>query len=84
MQAVLAHPSMTSRGKRIAMLVALIVLFFLPKRVECGFPGNECGHPAILGQYCTPYELEPVGFWGLEKLLHRDIGFAYSHGERCK
>ena len=81
---VLAHPSMTSRGKRIALVFAVVVLFMLPKRAECGFPGNQCGHDAILGQWCKAYELEPIGFWGLEKLLHRDVGFAYSHGESCK
>jgi hypothetical protein len=76
---------MTSRGKRIALLVALIVLFFLPKHVECGYPdAPDCGHNAILHQYCKYYELEPVGFWLIEKVAHRNVGFAYSSGETCK
>jgi len=83
MEALLAHPSMTSRGKRIATVVALIVLFFLPKHTECGYPDAVCGHDAILHQYCRYYEVEPVGFWAIEKLLHRDVGFAYSSGETC-
>jgi hypothetical protein len=84
MEAVLAHPSMTSRGKRIASVIALIVLFFLPKHVECGYPDAECGHDAILRQWCKEYEVEPLGFWVIEKVAHRDVGFAYSHGETCQ
>lgn len=81
---MLAHPSMTSRGKRIAMLIALIILFFLPKHVECGYPDAECGHTEILRQFCKYYEVEPVGFWVIEKLAHGDVGFAYTSGETCK
>lgn len=84
MEAVISHPSMSSRGKRIALVFALIVLFFLPKHVECGYPDAECGHAAILHQYCKYYEVEPVGFWVIEKLAHRDVAFAYSSGEACK
>jgi hypothetical protein len=75
---------MTSRGKRIATVIAFIVLFLLPKRVDCGFPDGACGHAGILHQYCTPYELEPLGFWLIESVAHADVGFAYSAGERCK
>jgi hypothetical protein len=75
---------MTSRGKRIASLIALIVLFLLPKRVECGYPDAECGHDAILHQYCQYYEVEPLGFWLIEKVAHQNVGFAYSSGETCK
>lgn len=75
---------MSSRGKRIALLIALIVLFFLPKRVECGYPDAECGHRAILAQYCRYYEVEPAGFWVIEKLASRNVGFAYTNGESCK
>ena len=81
---MLSHPSMTSRGKRIALVVALIILFFLPKHVECGFPDAQCGHSEILHQYCKYYEVEPVGFWLLEKAAGKDVGFAYSSGEACK
>lgn len=84
MEPVISHPSMTSRGKQIAIVFALIVLFFLPKRVECGYPDATCGHPAILQQYCRYYEVEPIGFWLIEKGLDRDFGFAYSRGETCK
>ncbi|MFN0253432.1 MAG: hypothetical protein ACKV2T_41570 [Kofleriaceae bacterium] len=78
---------MTSRGKQLAVLVALIILFFLPKRVECGYPDApevSCGHYGFLGQYCKYYEVEPIGFWLIETLAHRDVGFAYSSGEACK
>lgn len=75
---------MTSRGKQIAIAIALMVLFFLPKRVECGYPDAVCGHSAILAQYCRYYEIEPIGFWLIEKGLGRDFGFAYASGETCK
>ncbi len=84
MAALLSHPSMTSRGKRIALLVALIILFFLPKHVECGYPDAECGHSGILHQFCKSYEVEPIGFWLVEKVAHQNVGFAYSRGETCK
>ena len=84
MVGMLQHPSMTSRGKRIASVIAIIILFLLPKRVECGYPEAVCGHDAILHQYCRFYEVEPVGFYGLEYLLHRNVGFAYSRGEHCE
>jgi hypothetical protein len=74
---------MTTRGKRLAVLFAIIVVLLLPKHVECGFPGASCGHPGVLGQYCRAYELEPMGFYLLENALGRDVGFAYSSGEAC-
>ncbi len=76
--------SMTSRGKVVSFLFALGILGFLPKHVECGFPGGTCGHDAILRRYCTPYEVEPLVFYVLEKLAERDVGFAYKNGETCR
>jgi hypothetical protein len=72
------HPSMTTRGRRIAALIGLAVVFFLPKRVECGYPGADC--PVK----CRPYEVEPFGFYVIEYFANRDIGFAYSSGEDCR
>ena len=84
MVGMLQHPSMTSRGKRIASVIALIILFLLPKRVECGYPDAICGRAGILHQYCRSYEVEPIGFYGIEYVLHRNVGFAYAHGEHCQ
>lgn len=78
-----SHPSMTSNGRRIALVVAVIVLFLLPKRVECGYPGAVCGRAGVLQQLCKTYELEPLGFFLLESVAERDIGFAYTTGEEC-
>ena len=76
--------SMTSRGKVVSFLFAFGILGLLPKHVECGFPGGECGHDAILHRYCTPYEVEPLAVYALEVLAHRDVGFAYKNGETCR
>jgi hypothetical protein len=74
---------MTSSGRRLAFLVAVLIAFALPKRVECGFPGRECAH--LVGrEQCTAYEIEPWVFYGLEQLFSRDVGFAYSSGEECR
>ena len=67
----------------MAFLIAVLIAFALPKRVECGYPGGMCTH--VLGkEHCTTYELEPWGFYWLEKLFKRDIGFAYKTGEDCR
>ncbi len=76
-------PGLTSRGKMITGLIALIIAFLLPKQVECGYPGGECGRLAMFRQVCKSYELEPLGFFLLERLLDRDVGFAYTRGEDC-
>ena len=70
---------MTSSGKRWAFLIGVLLAFALPKRVECGFPGATC---AITRgkEVCTRYEIEPWGFYLLENVLGRDVGFAYSSG----
>jgi hypothetical protein len=82
--ALINRPGMTTRGKRIAALFACIVLFLLPKHVDCGYPDGRCGHPGVLGHFCTEYELEPLGFYLLERIAERDVGFAYSSGETCR
>jgi len=74
---------MTSSGRQLAFLIAVLIAFALPKHVECGFPSaTSCGirHGKEL---CTPYEVEPWGFYLLENLMRRDIGFAYSSGDDC-
>jgi len=75
---------MTTRGTRLAMVFAMVIVCFLPKRVDCGWPGGECAKPGRFRQMCSPYEVEPLGFFAIEYILHRDIGFAYSSGEECR
>lgn len=72
---------MSSRGKQITALVAMGLALFLPKQVECGYPGGECAHA---NARCRSYEVEPMGFFLLELLAKRDVGFAYSTGENCR
>src|SRR5262249_15982471 len=50
------HPSMSTRGTRITIMIALIITFFLPKRVECGYPGATCGHAGKWRTICTTFE----------------------------
>ena len=33
---------------------------------------------------CHEYQIEPLGFYALEKLAGHDVGFAYSTTEHCK
>lgn len=75
---------MTSRGKQLAFLFGLLVVFMLPKRVECGYPDGTCAHKGTFNRTCTPWELEPFGFYLIEKLAKSDVGFAYSSGDDCR
>jgi hypothetical protein len=77
---------MSSSGRRLALLVGLVIALGLPKRVDCGYSGaTGCQEPGPRhGEMCTPYEIEPWGFSLLEDLFHRPVGFAYSHGEDCR
>lgn len=77
------HPGLSSRGKQIAALIALFLMLFLPKRVECGYPGGRCTREGPFRLQCKAYELEPLGFYLIELLVERDVGFAYSTGEDC-
>jgi len=75
---------MSTRGKRVAALVALVVAFALPKHVECGFPGGKCSREASFHRTCTYWETEPFGFYLIESLVGNDVGFAYTSGEDCR
>ncbi len=74
--------AMTSSGRRIAFLIGVVVALALPKRVDCGYPGSDCRHTAG-GTTCGRYEIEPWGFYLIEYVAGRDIGFAYSSGDDC-
>ena len=77
-------PNMTARGKQLAFLFGLVIAFLIPKHVECGYPGASCGVPASFHRICKSYEVEPFGFYLIEKLADADVGFAYSTGEDCR
>ena len=78
------HPRMTSAGRRFAALFGVAIAMALPKHVECGYPDATCGRPGPFHQTCTAYEMEPLGIYAIEYLLHRDVGFAYASGENCR
>lgn len=78
------HPSMSTRGTRIAFAVAVVLALSLPKRVECGYPGATCGHAGRWRTTCTSFEIEPFGFYLIELATGRDVGFAYSTGDDCR
>ena len=67
----------------MAFLIAVLIAFALPKRVECGFPGTECVE-TVGREQCTRYEIEPWLFYGLEHVFNRNVGFAYSSGQDCR
>ena len=78
------HPSMTTRGTRIALATAVLIALALPKRVECGYPGATCSHAGKWRTTCTSYEIEPFGFYLIELVAHRDVGFAYQTADDCR
>ena len=75
---------MSTRGTHVAVVVAIVLAFLLPRRVPCGHPGATCSRPGFLHTTCTRYELEPYGFYVIELIAKRDVGFAYSSGEDCR
>jgi hypothetical protein len=77
---------MTSSGRRIAFVLGLAIAFALPKRVECNFPdAHACAHPGLRPrEVCTDYRVEPWGFYLLESVFGRQVGFAYTSGEDCR
>lgn len=75
---------MTTRGTQIAFVFAVLITFLLPKRTECSFPGATCGHAGRGRTTCTYADVEPLGFYLLESVFERNIGFAYSREEECR
>jgi len=78
-------PGMTSRAKQITGLIAIVIAMALPIHVECGYPGAKChSRDGEFRQVCKDYELEPLGFYLIELVATRNVGFAYSRGEDCR
>ena len=75
---------MTTNGTRLALAFAVVIALALPKRVECGYPGATCGHAGKWRTICTSYEVEPLGFYLLELVAQRNVGFAYESGDDCR
>ncbi len=75
---------MSTRGTQVAVAIAVALVLALPKRVECGYPGAHCGHAGRWRTLCTDFEIEPLGFYVIELVAHRNIGFAYTAGDDCR
>jgi hypothetical protein len=83
---------MTTRGTRWALAVAVLIALALPVRVDCGSAGGSggrCSRAAAAPSgsrrtSCTDYEIEPLGFYLIERLVQRDVGFAYSRDTDCR
>lgn len=78
------HPSMTTRGTRLAFALAVLIGLALPKRSECSYPGATCGHAGRGRTICTSYEIEPLGVYLIELAVKRDVGLAYETGDDCR
>ncbi len=78
------RPMPSTRGMRWAYLLGLLIAFLMPRKVECDFPGGKCEKRTTLGLVCQRYEVEPLGFYAMEKVAGHDVGFAYSHDETCR
>ena len=75
---------MSTRGTNVALAIAALVVLLLPKRVECTYPGASCAHAGRGRAICHDFEIEPLGFYVIELVAHRDVGFAYSAGDDCR
>ena len=77
---------MTSSGRRWAAVIGVVLALALPKHVECGYPAaaGACARADARGALCSSYEVEPWGFYLLELVARRDVGFAYSSGDDCR
>jgi hypothetical protein len=76
-------PGMSSNARRWALVIGALIAFALPKQVECGYPGARCAK-AVGKEVCTRSELEPWGFYLIESVVGRDVGFAYSTTDDCR
>ena len=74
---------MTSRGKRIAALVAVLAVMALPKKVPCEVPGRDCSVHDDRGRTCEMTDLEPFGVYLIEYLAGRDVSVAYRTWLEC-
>ena len=66
-------PRMTFTGRRIAFVIAILLVCLLPKRVELG-----------RHDFCTRYKLVPLSIYGIESAFNTNTGIGYSSGEDCR
>lgn len=75
---------MSTRGTQLTLLVAAVIALALPKWTPCTYPDEICARPPGAGAGCRGGEVEPLGFYLIELVAHRDVGFAYSAGDDCR
>lgn len=76
---------MTTGAMQRAWLLGLLIVAALPKHVECGYPTEPGACKVHQGRdLCTYSEVEPLVFYGLEEIFHRNIGFAYASDTDCR
>jgi len=74
---------MTTRGKRIALVVGIVAALALPKKVPCEVPGRECSVHDDIGRTCMRTDLEPFGVFLIEWLARGDVPLAYQNWLDC-
>ena len=78
------HPSMSTRGTRLAFAGAVLVACLLPRSLPCTYPNEPCGALRADGRLCKESEVEPFGVYLLEYLVGRDLGLRYSSATACE
>jgi hypothetical protein len=69
---------MTTRGKRIALVLGILGALALPKKVPCEVPGRDCAvHDKDAGRTCMRTDLEPLGVYVIELATGGDVPIAY-------
>jgi hypothetical protein len=77
------HPGMTTRGKRIALVLGIVAALALPKKVPCEVPGRECSVHDDLGRTCQRTDLEPLGVYLIELASGGDVPIWYRNWLDC-
>ena len=74
---------MTTRGKRIALVLGIVGALSLPKKVPCEVPGRDCAVQDELRRTCMRTDLEPLGVYLIELVTGGDAPIAYKNWLDC-
>jgi hypothetical protein len=75
--------AMTTRGRQSAFAFGVLLALALPKQVPCEVPGRTCDVTTRDGHGCQRTDVEPLGVYAVEWILHRDLPVAYSTRVDC-
>lgn len=75
--------AMTTRGRQTAALFGVLLAAALPKQVPCEVPNSTC---EVVRDHrsCQTTDVEPLGVYAIEWILHRDLPIAYSTRLECR